>query len=36
LKIPQEVFDNMEIDPEIPQEIYDKVKIDRTWDKYLL
>ena len=36
LKIPQEVFDNMEIDPEIPQEIYDKVKIDRTRDKYLL
>lgn len=34
LKIPQEVYDNMEMDPNIPQEAYND--IDKSREKYLL
>lgn len=36
IKIPQEVYDSMEIDPDIPQEVYNQVNIDRSREKYLL
>ncbi len=34
MKIPQEVYDSMEIDPNIPWEVYNRV--DRSWENYLL
>jgi hypothetical protein len=36
IKIPQEVYDSMEINPDIPQEVYNQVHIDRSREKYLL
>lgn len=35
-KIPQEVYDSMEIDPNVSQEIYSQANIDRSWEQYLL
>lgn len=36
IKIPHQVYDSMEINPNIPQEVYNQINIDRSREKYLL